>query len=154
MPNPPLQRPPRQTDNWETDKRELFKWFDTIWRSLSLRAYIPWNNVDKAGSNLTEIETRNHNDLQFGRDIKELDYDIQRTDDTIFGDATAGSITITLPTAVGADEVYVIKKIDASANVVTIAAQAGETVALDPSFDLEDQGESLRLESDGSGWYA
>lgn len=59
------------------------------------------------------------------------------TNSTIFVDATAGNITITLPTAassfksngtINAGKSYTIMKIDATANTVTIAAVGADTI--------------------------
>ena len=150
-----LPQPPRRTrTGGAPDPRELERWYDKIWRILSGIPGISWDVVDKTGSNLTDIETRNHNDLQFNRTTKTADYILARLDDTVFGDATAGLVTMTLPTAVGADEAHTVKKIDASDNFVRVAAQAGELVAGAEYFDLEDEGESITVESDGIGWYA
>lgn len=50
--------------------RELFSWYEKIWYILGGKDGIAWDVVSKVGSNLTDIETRNHNDLQT---IQELD---------------------------------------------------------------------------------
>lgn len=55
-----LPRPPREIG----DTNELRRWFDRIWLILSGAPGISWETLSKAGSNLTDIETRKHNDLQ------------------------------------------------------------------------------------------
>lgn len=40
------------------------KWLYLLWRRLTQAGQILWTVIDKTGSNLTDIETRNHVDLQ------------------------------------------------------------------------------------------
>ena len=42
----------------------LDRWLNLLWRYLNLEGQITWGQVSKSGSNLTDIETRNHADLQ------------------------------------------------------------------------------------------
>ena len=114
---------------------------------------IAWDVVSKEGSSLDYIETRNHNLLQFTRPTVTENYAVDVLDDTIFGDATAGLITVTLPTAVDAVGPHAVKKIDDSLNFVRVSAQAGETVDRTLYFDLEWQDESINVESDGTDWH-
>lgn len=143
-----LSRPPRQNDarGWE-------RWFQQVFATLSGQPGIAWDVIDKADSRLDDIEIRNHNLLQFTRPTVTDDYAIDVLDDTIFGDATAKTITITLPTAVDAVGPHAIKKIDDTLNFVTVSAQTGETIDRTLTFDLEWQDESINVESDGSNWH-
>lgn len=59
-------------------------------------------------------------------------------------DATAGAVTITLPSNAGAGLLFVIKKTDASANVVTIAATSLDGAA---SYALNAQNDTVWVES-------
>ena len=63
-----LPKPPRPSVIIEEmkrgDLRETSAWFDRIFMILSGLPGIAWSVVSKAGSNLTDIETRNHNNLQ------------------------------------------------------------------------------------------
>lgn len=54
----PLAQPPRKEDGRFDD------WMYRLWRRISDTAGLAWTLVDKTGSNLTDIETRNHVDLQ------------------------------------------------------------------------------------------
>ena len=54
----PLAQPPRKSDGRFDD------WMFRLWKRISDTAGIAWALVDKTGSNLTDIETRNHADLQ------------------------------------------------------------------------------------------
>lgn len=148
-----LSRPPRQTGNWDVDAREMFKWFDRIWLILSGIPGIAWDIVSKAGSNITDIETRQHNDLEFKRVTTDVDYAIGYQDTTVFADASSAALTTTLPAAADGVGPINIKKIDTSTNFITVAAQAGETLDGSASFDLEYQDESVTCESDGTQWW-
>jgi hypothetical protein len=153
MARTPLPRPPKAQRDGTVDSFETVRWFDAIWTMLSKAGSIGWSFLDFTDSSLGDIETRNHNLLQFTRPTVTEDYDIDVLDDTIFGDATAGKVTITLPTAVDAVGPHAIKKIDGTLNFVTVAAQVGETLDRDLTFDLEWQDESINVESDGSNWH-
>lgn len=52
-------KPPRTGD-----LREIQRWQELVYKILSGTPGIEWSVLDKTGSNLTDIETRNHNDLQ------------------------------------------------------------------------------------------
>jgi len=74
------------------------------------------------------------------------------TDDdiVILVDATAGAITITLPAASGrSGQVYIIKKIDSSANTVTVDANASETIDGALTYSLASQYDVVRIVCDG-----
>jgi hypothetical protein len=71
--------------------------------------------------------------------------------DVVLADASAGAITVTLPTPT-AGAVINVKKIDSSANAVTIDG-AGATIDGQASIQITTQYESYTLVSDGSNWY-
>lgn len=68
-------------------------------------------------------------------------------------DATAGPVTITLPSA-GAVKglTFVVKKVDGSANAVTVDPAGSETVDGATSVSTTTQWTVFRLLSNGSGW--
>ncbi len=87
-------------------------------------------------------------------------YQVTTADSVILGDTTSGNIVITLPNPSTswdagniASIVYNISKIDSSANTVTIAPYASETIAGDTSFVLAYQNEVLSLVTNGVNWY-
>jgi hypothetical protein len=41
----------------------LDRWLALLWRLLTADGQIPWNTVNKEGSDLNDLETANHNDL-------------------------------------------------------------------------------------------
>jgi hypothetical protein len=69
-------------------------------------------------------------------------------------DATSGNQTITLPTAVGiSGNIYFVKKIDSSANTVTINTTSSQTIDGATSRVIYDRYSSYMVVSDGSNWY-
>lgn len=75
-------------------------------------------------------------------------------DEIIFADATNGSITLTLPnvsTAVRRE--YHIKKIDSSANTVTIQPQGSETIDGNDCYIITSGNTSIRLYSTGNNYF-
>jgi hypothetical protein len=79
-------------------------------------------------------------------------------DCTVLGDATGGAITVTLPTAasafdgLGAGRIYTVKKVDASANAVTLDGNGAETIDGAATAVLAAQWASVRVQSDGTNW--
>lgn len=70
-----------------------------------------------------------------------------------FIDASAGPITLNLPTANGQlGYVYKIKKVDTSANTVTIEPYGSETIDDDPNIDVADYNNAPELVSDNNSW--
>lgn len=71
--------------------------------------------------------------------------------DIVLATATA-AFTVTLPVAaVGAQ--VVVKKIDASANAVTVATQGGATIDGASTKVLSTQWAFVKVVSDGTGWF-
>ena len=82
-------------------------------------------------------------------------YTATTTDDVIYVDDSAGSVTITLPTAVGNDgKVFTIKKVVASTNTVTIAAAAGQFIDGAANVVLNNAQEKLIIQSNGHYWFS
>lgn len=68
-------------------------------------------------------------------------------------DASGGAFTVTLPTAADhAGQAYYIKKIDSSANAITVDGN-GSTIDGDATADIPAQYEAWKLVSDGSNWH-
>lgn len=84
---------------------------------------------------------------------KTVAYPVVSTDGTILVDATAAPVTITLPTPVGIDgRRYTVKKIDATANLVTIATAAG-TIDGAATKTTAVQYTSFDFVSNGANWF-
>lgn len=54
----PLAQPPKKDD------RSFDDWMYRLWKRIDSSAGLAWSLIDKTGANLTDIPTRNHNDLQ------------------------------------------------------------------------------------------
>lgn len=97
--------------------------------------------------------------LTVGSAAKSAAYTFAAADHTIAADATAGPVTITLPTAIGAaGRVCRIRKSDASANAVTVACTAGQAI-YSPAVPsgaathaLAARWDSVDVQSDGANW--
>jgi hypothetical protein len=64
---------------------------------------------------------------------------------------TSGTFTVTLPTAVGISGQYFVIK-NSGSGVVTIDANASETIDGAPDFTLSTQYESVTVISNGANW--
>jgi len=69
-------------------------------------------------------------------------------------DATSGPVTITLPTALEAtNRVLTVKKVDATANAVTIDGSGTETIDGAATRSITAQWDSMTIVSNGTTWY-
>ena len=81
-------------------------------------------------------------------------YTVTANDTFIFANASTGALTLTLPAASGlAGYRFYIKRIDNTANAVTIARSGSDTIDGMASFTLDLQYTSFIVASDGSAWY-
>lgn len=86
---------------------------------------------------------------------KTANYTATTSDHTILADASAGPLTITLPSAsTAANQEIVVKKIDSSANVVTVDPNASETWDGASNKVLSTQYAVANGQCDGSNWLA
>lgn len=85
---------------------------------------------------------------------KTTTYAIAATDEVVVTDATSGSFTVTLPTAVGyTGKKFQIKRIDQTlANAVTIATTSSQTIDGVTTRKLMTQYEQFTVVSNGSNW--
>jgi len=79
-------------------------------------------------------------------------YTITTSDNVILADATSASLTITLPTAVGTTNGYIIKKIDSSAHTVTVGTTSSQTIDGGTTAVIKMQYASISVVSNGSNW--
>lgn len=80
-------------------------------------------------------------------------YTATTSDCTILCNATTAAFTVTLPTAVGnTGQVFVIKKVDASANAVTVGTTSSQTIDGSTTRPLAAQWNSVTVQSDGANW--
>jgi len=103
-----------------------------------------------------------HNDdhhLVTAGDRKEItstavDITLDKTYYTVLVDAVGANRTITLPAAASHEHrVYNIKKIDASANTVTIDGNGVETIDGAATVVISVQWDSYTLQCDSTGWF-
>lgn len=81
-------------------------------------------------------------------------YTATDADLVILCDASSGAFTITLPTAVGrAGKVFHIKKIDSSANGVTVDGNGSQTIDGATTQVIATQYNSIKITSDASNWH-
>jgi len=81
------------------------------------------------------------------------DHTATLTDNLIKVDATGGNVTITLPpAAAAAGDGFTIKRIDSSANTVTVDGDGSETIDDETTKDL-DQYTAIQIVSDGTEWW-
>jgi len=80
-------------------------------------------------------------------------YTILTTDRAILVDTSSGPITITLPTAISATQVYTIKKKTPDTNAVTVATTSSQTVDGSTTYILPTQYQSIDVASDNTNWF-
>lgn len=98
---------------------------------------------------LNRVVSLRHERVTASRDMTN-----QVIENVILADATGGAITVTLPDAVRAvDHVIVVKKIDASANAVTIDGAGADTVDGAATVAISTQYHFRMMISDGSNWH-
>jgi hypothetical protein len=83
--------------------------------------------------------------------IQAANYPMVTNDSTVLSDAGAAPRAVTLPAAPGAGFEYNVKKIDATANAVTITGAAGNIDGA-PNVTITSQNTSLRFTFDGANW--
>jgi hypothetical protein len=75
-------------------------------------------------------------------------------EDVLLGDATGAAFSVTLPAvALHTGRLFIVKKIDASANAVTIDGNGAETIDGAATVALSTQYESRTLLAGSSGWH-
>lgn len=80
-------------------------------------------------------------------------YTAQAHDYTIRADATAAAFSVTLPpAALLSGKVLTIKKVDASANAVTVDGNGAEEIDGAATFSLAAQYDAVTVQSFGTGW--
>jgi hypothetical protein len=90
----------------------------------------------------------------FTTNTQTTSYTVGTSDTVVFADATSGNVTVTLPAASGvAGYRFFIKRIDSSANTVTIARSGSDTIDGATSFTLDLQYTAISVVSNGSAWY-
>jgi hypothetical protein len=71
---------------------------------------------------------------------------------TILCNATSGNITVSLPTAVGSEAAFNIKKVDSSSNTVIIDPNGAQTIDGESTVTIYDDDDFVQVQSDGTNW--
>ena len=100
-----------------------------------------------SGVNLTALKGSNVTHQVVTKVFADSPYTVLSTDETVLVDATAGAVSITLPTPTSG-RVLCVKKIDATASVVTLTGTVDGVV--NPT--LPTQYNSRMIQGDGSTW--
>ena len=81
-------------------------------------------------------------------------YNLDSTYDVILCNCAGGAITLNLPAiATSAGYSYSVKKIDSSANAVTIDGSGAETIDDDTTVILDTQYTAVQIVCDGTEWW-
>ena len=84
---------------------------------------------------------------------KSAAYTLTTTDHTVLANASTAAFTVTLPTAVNASgQVYIIKKVDSSANAVTVSTTSSQTIDNLSSYSLGYQYQGVIVQSNNANW--
>jgi hypothetical protein len=78
---------------------------------------------------------------------------LTNTSTSVLVNATGGAVTITLPTAIGSNYQYTVKKIDSSANTVTVNTTSAQTIDGASTQVISGQYNSMTVKSDNNNWY-
>lgn len=152
------------------------RWYESINQLIEaqITGIVPWIQVDKAGANITDIPNRAHNNLTAFNGGASGEYFhltasqhnsltalntytanevLTSANGYVLGNATSGNITFTLPPASLRTRLH-IKKIDSSANIVTVQRAGTDTIEGSNTVSLNTQYKSITLYSNGSNiWY-
>jgi len=80
-------------------------------------------------------------------------YAVATTDHIVLADATSGAITVNLPAASTTGRELVVKKVDSSANAVTIDGNGAETIDGATTQVISVQYDAVKIVSDGTEWW-
>lgn len=98
------------------------------------------------------VAVKGFNDSVVTKVFIDSPYPVASTDEVILVNATGGPISVVLPVPVLGRRVN-IKKIDVSANAVTVNHHAAENIDGAPSFPLASQYDAVTVVSDGANWF-
>jgi len=143
--------------------RELYEWYQKLWYILGGLQGVSWDVVDKAGSELTDIETRQHSMLQSVLGTGDRHVTLSENAELTGIDSLGVGIV-----ARTADVTYAARSIQGTSNEVTVSF--GDGAAGNPTVSLPDRIEGPRsfggetakatieadgtvvLEGDATGW--
>lgn len=84
---------------------------------------------------------------------KTATYTVTVNDHTLLGDATAGAMDFDLPDATTCGgQIFYFKKIDGSANIVTVDPNGSQTIDGSASWQIAATDDAIAIQSDGANW--
>ena len=113
----------------------------------------------EAKKTVRDLGFRDFSNPEFRLKTITSDYTLKNDDGVVLVDASSGNITITLYTAGNGNPTgsksksHVLKRIDNTANTVTITPNGSETIEWDSSYMLVNRGSTIRIFSDSSNWF-
>lgn len=116
-------RPPKAPDWWEPTAKTIDFWLRRL------------GKTDGQGSTVTSATTLGPAGAAY------------------FVNASGGAVVISLPPAASASGRYDVKKIDASANTVTIDPAGSETIDGGATLVISTQYQNRTFQSDGANWW-
>jgi hypothetical protein len=122
---------------------------------MGFKAVVPVSSASPGPIGATTPSTGRFTGLQAGIVSKNAAYTATSADFTILCNATTAAFSITLPTAASQPgRIYNVKKTDASANAVTIAPNAVDTIDGAANRAVGTQFLNVQFQSDGvNGWW-
>jgi hypothetical protein len=109
--------------------------------NVGINATAPNSTLQVTGSLAMSVTTKTANAT-----VAAIDF-------TVLCNNPAGSITITLPSAVGiGGRIYIIKKTSAAGNNVTVVCIGAQTIDGSAAYTLINQFSSIMIQSDGVNW--
>ena len=110
--------------------------------------------IVNSGGNMLLAGTLHGTGQAFRTCYQTSNYNALLTDYMILCDATNGGVIVNLPDAVGASgQVYVIKKVDSTSNLITIDPSGSQTVDGQTIQYIQYQNNAFSFVSNGQAWY-
>lgn len=155
------------------------EWYWRLLKTLGGAQAGTWDGIDLTNSDLNDLVTKNHNDLDTisggatadyyhltqeqhsgltaTKTLTNTDspYTVLATDGILLCDCSSGAITVNLPAVATSDDGrrLDIKKIDSSANAVTVDGNSAETIDDSTTIVLSDQYNSITIITDQTEWW-
>lgn len=103
---------------------------------------------------LLALPTEGPEPYQRGIRLSSASTQIGPNDFTVLLDATSGPVTAALPPAsANRDRIVVVKKIDITANTVSIAANGSDLIDWAPAQIIATQWQAMAMQSNGAKWF-
>ena len=132
------------------EERELCDLSDVSLSSVSNDDILQYNS----STGKWENETPSDVDINLNVTSVSTTYNILITDDLILCDASSGSFTVTLPTAIGnSGKQIFIKKIDSTNGIVTVDTVLSQTIDSESEQRLTSEGDCMDLASNDENWF-